>query len=98
MRLNDLKPYFETGPDGQVYLVCYCPKCDRHEGPGVEPFPDCGGMCLPIHVAGQEKKGVLSWLWNGERDFDKLTLSPSIWHHCKSDPHFFIREGEIVFA
>ncbi len=38
------------------------------------------------------------WGWNGETDFEKVTLSPSIWHHCKSEAHFFIRGGEIQFA
>lgn len=40
----------------------------------------------------------ISWEWNGETDFDKITLTPSIAHHCASEAHFFITNGEIIFA
>ncbi|MDE1944838.1 MAG: hypothetical protein KGI03_01000 [Patescibacteria group bacterium] len=38
------------------------------------------------------------WNWNGETDFDKMTITPSIFHHCKSEAHFFVTNGEIIFA
>lgn len=37
--------------------------------------------------------------WNASgNDVTDLTLTPSIWHHCESDPHFFITAGAIVMA
>lgn len=35
------------------------------------------------------------WESNKEEDFNKLTVTPSVWLHCESDPHFYINDGKI---
>jgi hypothetical protein len=83
MRLVELKPEWEYE---QSYLYFVCPTCPAEK--------HCRIM-IPTKITEHEKN---PWGWNGETDFDKVTLTPSIWHHCDSDPHFFIRDGAIQFA
>ena len=87
MSLIDLHPTWRESY-GTKYLFFDCPRCQRGEG----RYPG-DGCWINIPVSGAN-----AWRWNGETDFDKVTLAPSIWHHCKSDPHFFIREGKVIFA
>lgn len=97
MKLSDLSPEWvnvsEKEPDEKVqrYIDFRCPKCPD------EPMPDYENMRCRIMIPVGEH-GTKIWSWNGEVDFEKVTLSPSIWHHCESDPHFFIQNGEIIFA
>lgn len=87
MKLSELHPQFL---ENDSHLMFDCPTCPKGDNGG-----ECGGIAIPIDRVGSHGK---CWGWNGEHDFEKVTLTPSIWHHCKSDPHFFIREGEIIFA
>lgn len=80
MRLIELKPEWEHA---QSYLYFTCPTCPAERG--------CRIM-IPTKVTQHEQK---PWNWNGETDFEKVTITPSIWHHCPSDPHFFITDGEV---
>lgn len=83
MRLVDLHPRYEN-----EYLIFDCPTCTI---PNPDPLRcDCG---IAIPVGSQPN----AWKKTGV-DFETLTIHPSIWHHCPSDPHFFITNGEIVFA
>lgn len=99
MRLIDLSPEWEHE---NTYLTFRCPKCarDRDEdrpvllAAGYAKKGDCFIM-IPTKVTAENDH---AWGWNGETDFEKVTISPSIWHHCDSDPHFFIRNGEIQMA
>lgn len=84
MRLTDLKPEWEHD---NTYLVFICPTCARKE--------DGRGDCWIMIPVKQVEGGPKPWSWNGEKNFEKITITPSIWHHCKTDPHFFITEGEI---
>ena len=86
MKLAELKPEFV---EGNTHLIFSCPKCPYDESQS--RYANCL-ISIPIKVTEHETH---PWGWNGETDFDKVTLTPSIWHHCKSDPHFFIRDGRI---
>ena len=88
MRLVELKPEWTENPAGNRYLDMQCPTCPRN----AEGDSECGGIIIPV---GNTHFPQQTWGSNGETDFEKLTVTPSIWHHCKSDPHFFIRDGEI---
>jgi hypothetical protein len=83
MRLTDLNPQWYIGPDFQKYLEFDCPKC--------MPSGNCI-LCIPKSpgVADNGAKWDIS-----SDDFATLTVSPSIFHHCKSEAHFFVRDGEI---
>jgi hypothetical protein len=95
MKLTDLKPEWmekeehDPNPNVARYIVFQCPKCPRN----ADGDSECGGVVLPVG-----KDGANCWGWNGEENFAKVTLTPSIWHHCKNNPHFFVRNGEIQFA
>ena len=98
MRLTELKPEWSpkhpNNPNANIdrYIDMQCPTCPRD----ADGDSSCGGMLLPVTL--HRSDASAGWGWNGEEDFEKVTLTPSIWHHCKSDPHFFIRDGEIQFA
>lgn len=93
MRLVDLNPEWEHE---NSYLVFTCPKCP------VDPNKSRFGNCLimiPIKPHGDAELGSSTgWDWNGETDFEKVTINPSIFHHCESEAHFWIRDGAIVMA
>lgn len=87
MKLLDLKPQWvggRRGPHG--YLEFECPKQHVHKDGEMK----CA-IVLPILP---EENG---WTATGD-SFETMTIAPSIWHHCEEDPHFWIRNGEIVFA
>lgn len=84
MKLTDLNPKFGKERDERTRLIFDCPKCKGHR--------------IAVPIAGKEPP-----IWQSENleDFSKTTLSPSIDHdapswNCRS--HFFIRNGEIIFA
>jgi Family of unknown function (DUF6527) len=66
------------------YLVFDCPKLHEQYDMKCE-------IILPV------RPEINGWDLDG-RDFATLTISPSIWHHCSENPHFFIRKGEIQYA
>jgi hypothetical protein len=83
MKLTDLNPHWELD---RKYLTFDCPKQhDRHAMRCV--------ISLPIHTGTSA-----DWKIESGDTFTNATISPSIWHHCNEDPHFFIRNGEIVYA
>lgn len=91
MKLKELEPILhDPTPTGSRYIEMLCPVCPR----GETRYSGCVIM-LPI------QRGLhdgACWNWNGETDFDKMTITPSIFHHCKSEAHFFVTNGEIIFA
>ena len=92
MKLSDLQPEWVGGAEGErdkMYLEFLCPKCPH---PETDPLHCECRLMIPVEKGSGHSP---RWGWNGETDFDKVTLSPSIWFHCKSDPHFFIRSGVI---
>lgn len=97
MKLKELSPEWvepsenEPRPSVEKYLDFRCPKCPDEPMHGYETM-----RCrIMIPVTTKREGPGSGWGWNGETDFDKVTLTPSIWHHCKSDPHFFITDGEV---
>ena len=94
MEFLELKPVWREGNTPEKrYLEFLCPKCPH---PETDPLRAECTIVLPIENAGLPSKP--RWGWNGELDFKKVTLTPSILHHCKSDAHFFIRDGKIIMA
>lgn len=89
MKLIELKPKWIASPRSEKgYLQFECP--EQHTARGMADMK-CIVM-LPI----SPEPGT-NWDAMGDT-FDNLTLSPSIWHHCEKNPHFFIRNGEIQYA
>ena len=94
MRLRDLHPMLEEAGEGAAYLEFDCP---AHPGamlhanvpPGFEGFPDV--VRIKIATAPQ---GLRVWGWNGERDFDKMTVTPSI--NMFDHWHGFVTNGEVT--
>lgn len=86
MRLTELNPTWEH----KIYLTFTCPIC-----PYDSEKSRYGNCLINIPVKPQADSG---WQSNGVGDFENLTLTPSIWHHCKSDPHFFITDGNIIMV
>lgn len=91
MKLTDLAPawhgVYDSGPNAIASFLC--PVCRKHRiDIPITPTRDSAPLYGPVQ-----------WQRTGD-DFTALTLSPSIAHDsgagCKS--HFFVREGEIVFA
>lgn len=93
MQLIDLKPEFFTMQNGNRYdvqtvgeasgMVFTCPTCLNHP--------------IVLTFAGPGKIYDHGWTATGN-DSNDVTLTPSIWHHCQTDPHFFITNGAIVMA
>lgn len=83
MKLTELEPRWAENPEGNRYLNYRCPTC-----------PEDVGHRNSIPVDNKTFPND-TWKSNGERDFEMLTISPSLQQHCKTRPHFFIREGEI---
>ncbi len=96
MKLSDLNPKWELGEKGERHHLSFeCPAQHHHRAPEDIDDQRTGMRCqivLPVWPEWSQ-----SWKVAGE-DFETLTVTPSIWHHCEKDPHFFITNGEIVFA
>lgn len=85
MRLNALHPEFrDAGQDpDETYLYFDCPHCGESHG-----------MQMPLKVgAGSDEKLNYRWGWNGERDMEKVTITPSIL--LKGHWHGFVTDGEV---
>lgn len=91
MMLSDLKPYFFTmqnGVQGNTESIVAAAGV-------VFTCPTCLNHLMSIPFIGH----TYDHGWNASgTSISDLTLTPSIWHHCESDPHFFITAGEIVMA
>lgn len=88
IRLADLQPEWEHE---NSYLSFVCPTCP----PGNTRLSSCFLM-LPIHPHGDAELGSeRGWKWNGAQDFEKVSLTPSVLHHCATKPHFYITDGAI---
>lgn len=83
MRLSELEPELLNTEGGKaLYFIC----------------PQCGKHSLRVPVAPEQ--GAHIWKAESMDDLERITVSPSI--DAKSPPlcraHFWIRNGEIVFA
>lgn len=88
MKLTELNPEWNDDDDGKHHFLNFeCPK--QHK------IWEDSEMKCHINIPVKESS---DWHINGADSFDNLTITPSIWHHCKEDPHFFITNGEIVYA
>ena len=98
MRLTELHPTLEDAGDGAVYLEFACPAhgvghmefADPSADPPFEGFPDV----VRIKIAPGPHTTPRVWGWNGERDFEKLTVTPSI--DMKGHWHGFVTNGEVT--
>jgi hypothetical protein len=89
MRLTDLDPELESDRhEGKDYLIFLCPVCPK----GESRFGSC---LIMIPVSAEHTPGEAWGMMGDTKTFKDLTLTPSVWHHCKSDPHFFVKNGEI---
>jgi len=91
MLLTDLKPELEDVKEGDKivqYLTFQCPKCP------IDPEKSRFGNCLISIPVGDNHVPGRAWGMD-TKDFNTMNITPSIWHHCESDPHFFIRSGNI---
>lgn len=82
MKLTELDPEWLTEPRR---LKFNCPTCPRDADAGRYT----NVIIIPVLPAEH------GWGSNEELEFERVTITPSIWHHCDTDPHFFIRSGEI---
>ena len=84
MRLTELNPEWADADPDRPWLKFDCPHC-REPHARIE---------IPLHKG--ETEGSHVWGWNGERDFDKITITPSI--NFEKHWHGFIRNGEVTNA
>lgn len=85
MKLSELNPVLDLDDDGQGgYLTLDCPHC---KGPG--------HICIKI-ARGPKPDATRVWGWNGETDFEKLTIEPSI--NYANHWHGYVQGGQIVNA
>ena len=92
MRLVDLNPKWAEVDGQRAFLNFDCPKC---------PHPETSELhceCI-VSIPFVRYKDYIGPVWDLTGDnFETLTISPSIFHHCKSEAHFFIRNGNIEMA
>lgn len=96
MRLIDLQPWWRDGGDGVKYLNFYCP--GRHK---VWPEDPESQLLCELSIPMRDTNRAFpdnGWDMTDSEDFEKISVTPSIWHHCKENPHFFIKNGEIQMA
>jgi hypothetical protein len=89
MRLSALNPTLEDAGEGAVYLEFACPA----HGVGAlrqGEFPDTVRIKIATPLQSTTPQ---VWGWNGERDFEKLTITPSVdyFEHW----HGHITDGEV---
>lgn len=89
LKLSDLNPKFGATNGVRTHIIFDAPGC-QHE--------DKCRIVIPF--AGES---LCKWQKTGD-DFTSLTLSPSIWFNkgqknpTTCDVHFFVRNGEIIYA
>jgi uncharacterized protein DUF6527 len=100
VRLSALNPTLEDAGDGAAYLEFACPVhgvghmlCAQPTAdPPFDGFPDV--VRIKIAPPLDPPQGSHVWGWNGERDFEKLTVKPSVNYH--DHWHGFVTEGEVT--
>ena len=85
MRLSELRPEWHDADPDQAWLYFDCPHCRSHHL-----------IQIPVIKGEPNSQGTHSWGWNGETDFEKITLHPSI--NCQGHWHGFVKSGEITFV
>ncbi len=99
MRLSALNPTLEDAGDGAAYLEFACPThgvghmshADSTQNPPFEGFPDRVRIKIAPPLGSQHPH---VWGWNGERDFEKLSISPSVNYY--DHWHGFVTNGEVT--
>lgn len=92
MRLSALNPSLDDAGDGAVYLEFDCPA----HGPGAirnDEFRDSVRIKIATPLESQYPH---VWGWNGERDFEKLTITPSV--DYMGHWHGHVTNGEVTNA
>jgi hypothetical protein len=92
MRLSALNPSLEDAGDGAAYLEFDCP---AHGAGALRE----GGFrdAVRIKIATPlDPHTPQVWGWNGERDFEKLTITPSV--DYKEHWHGHVTAGEVTNA
>ena len=91
MRLSTLEPVLDVTGEGRARLSFACPVhgvgAMRSDG----EFPD--RVDIPIATPLEGPPLVHSWRWNGETDFEKLTIAPSV--HYFEHWHGHVTAGEV---
>ena len=101
MRLSALNPSLDDAGDGAAYLEFACPThgvghmdhADPAADPPFEGFPDVIRIKIAMPLDHQTPR---VWGWNGEKDFEKLTIKPSV----RYDRHWHghVTDGEVSFC
>src|SRR5258708_3859694 len=97
MRLSALQPVLEEAGDGSLHLEFACPahgvgsmrSGDPTATPPFEGWPDRVRVSIAVGSAVPHV-----WRWNGERDLEPLTLTPSI--NYAGHWHGHITDGEVT--
>jgi hypothetical protein len=82
VRLSELQPELEDAGEGTAWLEFACPAHGVGATRSGGDFPDTVRVKIATPLESQHPH---VWGWNGEKDFEKLTLTPSIdynghWH------------------
>jgi hypothetical protein len=88
VKLSALHPVLEDAGDGAMYLEFACPV----HGVGAKREGGEFDDTVRVKIAPVGSSHV--WQWNGEKDFEKLTLTPSI--NAVGHWHGFITNGEVT--
>lgn len=84
MRLTDLHPVLHTAgcAPGTAWLKFDCPHCRAPR-------------LVQVFIRQGPDRGVeYEWGWNGEMDFEKITLTPSL--HDSTHWHGHVTNGEVT--
>lgn len=97
MRLSSLNPTLEDAGDGAMYLEFACPAHGvgymRHAQPELDPPFEGFADIVRVKIAVGATPGTHVWGWNGEKDFEKLTITPSV--DYKEHWHGHVTDGEV---
>lgn len=99
MKLTDLAPeILEEEKDGKPLgksLWLSCPECFRQTG----KLEGCHSIRIPYVKAGEiDPRSPPGWQSENAGDFEHATVNPSVRVIGGCAAHFFVRDGEIVFA
>ena len=98
MRLSTLEPVLEVIGEGRARLSFACPAhgvgAMRSAAADFAGWPDRVDIQIATPLEGPPLAHV--WHWNGERDFEKLTITPSV--HYFEHWHGHVTDGEVTIA